>query len=163
MANVVVNLFCAKFKNISTPCPGPGRAPLSLSCPWHSLHAHFQPWTMTQTMIFTFFICLRKVFLPFLRQFCYSTPSSSAVILSLHTSFLFCLRKFALKLELELMLRNEGCCARLGIYKNEIKKANSYQSDHGFIALIIERGTMWAGVWGVWGYGRCAEIAKTKM
>lgn len=30
MANVVVNLFCAKFKNIFTPCSGP--APLTLSC-----------------------------------------------------------------------------------------------------------------------------------
>lgn len=70
MANVVVNLFCAKFKNIFTPGPVP--APFdavlptaTLAPPSHSLHAHCQPWTMTQTMIFTFFICLRKVFLPF--------------------------------------------------------------------------------------------------
>lgn len=85
----------------------PGPAPLTLSClqlpPSHSLHAHCQPWTMTQTMIFTFFICLRKVFLPFFcATFAILLPIPPSPCLRLSPNLLFCLRKFALKLELKL-------------------------------------------------------------
>lgn len=164
----LLTFFAPSSKTSLHPGPAPFDAVLptaTLAPPSHSLHAHCQPWTMTQTMIFTFFICLRKVFLPFFAPLLlfYSPPPSFCLSFSTPPCFFACVNlpwnwswSWA---------TNAGCCARLGIYKNEIKKANSYQSDHGFIALIIERGTMWGGVAGLGGVGcgSCAEIAKTKM